>query len=352
MLGLGAAALLGALSLGPGAPTAPIPIEWSAPAQCPDESRVQQWLAEALADSAADPAGIRARVEITEVDDGLSLRLALDRPEGPVGRRTMNASDCHALATAAVLVIALTVDPQAEIGALDEEPVPSEPQFPEPVSVVPVVEPEPETPAEPEPEPEPPPAAEPSPQAPRPTPADAAPEPEPRVRVSARASAAAGLSVLSGPTAALSLTAILHGHRFRAEFGGSYWTPVEARAPDGPGGRIQQWTVDARGCGVLRPGPLELPLCGGLDIGAVHGQGIDVLDPQRVTSLRLAAAAGAAVLWRPARLGGRLGLWAGADVLVALVRARFRPTPAATALAYYTPPVGGRLGIGVEVRFR
>ena len=157
MLGLGAAALLGALSLAPDAPTPGIPIEWSAPSQCPAPSQVQRWLTDALADSAADPAGIMARVEIAAVPGGFQLELALDRPEGPVGRRTMNAIDCHALATAAVLIIALTVDPQAkvEVSDLGKGPEP-EPEFPEPVPVVPVEpEPEPEPEVRPEAEPEP-----------------------------------------------------------------------------------------------------------------------------------------------------------------------------------------------------
>ncbi|MCH9685401.1 MAG: hypothetical protein K0V04_28455, partial [Deltaproteobacteria bacterium] len=69
-------------------------------------------------------------------------------------------------------------------------------------------------------------------------------------------------------------------------------------------------------------------------------------------ALRLAAAAGAALVWRPAALRRRLGLWIGGEALVALVRARFSAFPAADGLVYHTPRIGGRAGAGIEVRFR
>jgi hypothetical protein len=77
-----------------------------------------------------------------------------------------------------------------------------------------------------------------------------------------------------------------------------------------------------------------------------------VVDPQQVASLRLALAAGAALVWRPAAARERVGLWIGGDLLVALVRARFRASPAAPNLVFHTAAIGGRVGAGVEVRFR
>lgn len=324
-------------------------MEWSAPTGCPTAEVVQQRLADALADSAADPRGMRARATVTEDDTGgFSLDLVLELDDGPAGRRTVQARDCDELAKAAVLIVALAVDPEVVIA---DEPV-VEPE-PEPV-------PEPE-PAEPEPEPAEPEPTKPdeqsspaAPEPPPPKPEPSAPErPPPELHVGLRATAGVGLSVLPDPTAAVSLGAATWGRAWRAELGVSYWTPVES-TPTGAtgGGRLQQWTIDARGCGLLRPGPLELPLCAGIDAGAVHGEGIGVPAARQVASLRLAFAAGAALVWAPARLQGRLGLRLDADLLVALVRARFRATPAAPGLVYYTPPVGGRIGAGIEVRFR
>lgn len=324
-------------------------LEWEAPAGCPERAQVQGWLDRALADSAADPAGMRARAMVRAADDGsgLVLELVLERPGAPVGRRTMQAGDCHELAKAAVLIVALAEDPEAEVDEPIEPTVPEQPEPPEPV------EPEPPEPSEPTVPEQPEPAL-----AESPTPTDTAPEPapsperRPQIEAGLRAQAAAGISVLPSTTAVVSLVGALWGPHWRAELGASYWTPVTSR-PDGiSGGRIEQWTLDARGCGLLRPGPLELPLCAGLDVGAVHGRGRGVTEPRRVASLRLAAAAGPALLWRPTRLHRRLGLWLGADLLVALVRARFRATPAAPGLVYHTPPVGARVGAGIELRFR
>jgi hypothetical protein len=362
MLGLSAAAWLGAWSVGVLDAAAPgVVLEWSAPAHCPSASAVQQRLTRALADSAADPHGLRARASVTEDASGvLTLALELDRDDGPVGRRTMQAGDCNELATAAVLIVALAVDPDAKLedplvtppaagdppdDGSDVPPVPIEVEPPEPIEPT-IVEPEPapdDEPREPAPEPE---TLPPRPNL----------DPEPRtttLHAGLRLGAGAGLSVLPGATAVVSAAAATWGRAWRAELGASYWTPVETRPGDGPvGGRIQQWTLDARGCGLLRPGPLELPLCGGFDVGAVHGVGVGVASPRQVASLRVAFVAGAALVWRPARWNQRVGPFVGADLLVAVVRARFRATPATPGLVYYTPPLGARVAAGIEVRFR
>lgn len=358
MLGPSATAWLGALCvLGPAPAPAPgVVLEWSAPARCPTASAVQERLTRALAASAADPRGLRARATVAEGDGGvLTLVLALDGDDGPVGRRTMQAGDCDELATAAVLIVALAVDPEV---AIEEVPPPtSDGEGAPPVSIE-----QPGPSQEPGPS-EPTPSQAPAPSEPGPSqepplsepvePASAERDPSRALHAGLRVGAGAGLSVLTDASAVVSAGAAAWGRAFRVELGASYWAPMEVRPGGGAaGGRLQQWTIDARGCGLLRPGPLELPLCGGVDVGAVHGVGVGVSTPQRVASLRLAFAAGAALVWRPARWKQRVGPWIGADVAVALARARFRATPATPGLVYHTPPVGGRVAAGIEVRFR
>lgn len=380
MLGWSAVALLTAIHSSP-TPGPGVVMEWSAPSRCPTAEAVQQRLSDALVDSAADPRGMRARATVTEDDAGrFALVLELERDDGPAGRRTMQASDCDELAKAAVLIVALAVDPEVKL-ATDPPPGPTDPTEPgddgaepgddgvepgddgaEPLPVtpspptapredgsVPMPEPtdptgedsmasSPRSPAEPEPTP-------PVPPPPRPR--------APEIHVGLGATAGVGLSVLPAPTAAIALGAATWGRAWRAELGASYWTPIDSIPAGGTvGGRLQQWTIDARGCGLLTPGPLELPLCAGLDVGAVHGRGLGVTAPRRVTSVRLAFAAGARLLWAPTRLGGRLALRLDGDVLAALVRARFRATPTAPGLVYYTPPVGGQVSAGFEIRLR
>ena len=106
-------------------------LEWSAPARCPTASAVQERLTRALVDSAADPRGLRARASVTEDEGGvLTLVLELERDDGPVGQRTLQASDCNELATAAVLIVALAVDPNAAIEEPVVEPPPEDGQVP------------------------------------------------------------------------------------------------------------------------------------------------------------------------------------------------------------------------------
>jgi hypothetical protein len=357
MLGPSVAAWLWALSVLHTAPASAAPVDvalaWSAPARCPTARAVQQRLARALADSAADPRGLRARATVTDGEHGvLTLVLELDRDDGPVGRRTMQASDCDELATAAVLIVALAVDPNATVEEPPAEPGPAAPPVPGPPPDD--GPPAPPEPAPPPAEPTPVPAATPVPVVREPdATARDRPAPPPTVHAGLRVGAGVSWSVLTLASPVITAAATTWGRAFRVELGASYWTPVEVRAADGPaGGRLQQWTVDMRGCGLLRPGPLELPLCGGLDVGAVHGKGVGVTDPRRVASLRLAFTAGAALVWRPVRWNERVGPFLGAELAVGLVRARFRATPAAPGLVYHTPPVGGRVAAGIEVRFR
>lgn len=386
MPGSSAAAWLWALSVLPvaaaPAPEArPVPttttvvLEWSAPDRCPAASAVQERLTRTLAGSAADPRGLRARASVSDDEEGvLTLVLELERDDGPVGRRTLRASDCDALATAAVLIVALAIDPEAKLEEPEETP-PAGSEVPEPseggeVPLAPDGS-EASTSAAPgssetetsashtsrtnditaeatELEPRPRAAAR------EPPASERAPARSPRpLRAGLRLGAGAGVSVLADASALVSVAAATWGRAFRVELGATYWTPVEVRpAGSTAGGRLQQWTIDARGCGLVRPGPLELPLCGGLDVGAVHGVGVGVTSPRQATSLRLAFTAGAALVWRPARWKQRVGPWIGADLLVALVRARFRATPASPGLVHHTPPVGGRVAAGIEVRFR
>lgn len=366
--GPSAAAWLWALSMGPvmaapapaasGLASAGVVLEWSAPARCPAADAVRERLARTLAGSVADPRGLRARAAVSEDEAGvLTLVLELERDDGPVGRRALRASDCDELATAAVLIVALAVDPEATIEAPELPPREDEarPEPSESSDEVPPVPPEPGDEAEPpRDDAEPPSVAVPELEASERRPVERSSARSPRtLHAGLRLGAGAGFSGLADASALVSASAATWGRAFRVELGATYWTPVEVR-PEGSaaGGRLQQWTIDARGCGLLRPGPLELPLCGGLDVGAVHGMGVGVTSPRRATSLRLAFAAGAALVWRPARWRQRVGPWIGADLLVALVRARFRATPASPGLVHHTPPVGGRVAAGIELRFR
>lgn len=337
---------------GPQSAPAPVAVQWTAPAQCPTAERFRDWLDRALAEGSGPREAVAVAAAITQRDRQFVLELRVHRGDlagEPIGQRRLEGSDCTTLSRAGVLIAALAIDPTAQ---LPDEPEPTEP----PPAEVPTVEPEPEPEPEPtEPEPDTPPT-EPPPDnltAIEPEPIDDPPEDrQPNVNVGLRAGAGAGLSVLPRAVVVFGAGVAVWGRRWRAELGASYWSPTTTRpSPEGRA-RVQQWTLDPRGCVRLRPGPLDLPICGGVEIGAVHGQGLDVPQPRRVRSLRFALTAGASIIWRPAAADERFGVWAGGDLLVAVARARFRPFPAATTRIYHTPLFGGRVGLGIELRLR
>lgn len=383
-------------------------LRWQAPESCPTQEVVQTRLAEALAevppDSAQEP--VVGEAEVVQTDAGFRLRLVVRRGAGgqtdgpgetgdPAGAaREIVAPTCAQVADAAVLIVALAADPTVvERGGLTVAPVappdatdpdtadpdsPEVPGTPEPLDVETPTDPatDPATdaagtvpdpaPADPEvPPDEPPPEvpAEPSPRLPAErTAADdvtARDEDPPRetprrpLQLGLRVLAGAGFGVLPGPAADLGLSASLEVGRFRAELGAAYWTPSDASAAANSdvGGRFQLWAIEPRGCFVPSVAPsLTLPVCGGLQVGAVHGRGEGDVVPLSAASAWVSAAVGAGLRWRPRALRDRLGLWLRGEVLPALTRPRFGTQ--ASGLIHRVDAVGGRIGAGIEVRLR
>lgn len=386
-------------------------LTWEAPATCPDADTVRRELDRRLADSPpSDAPAVRAHGRVrAKQGGGYELTLSLG-PEGEQGRRTFADADCRELSSAGALIIAIAVDPSVLDRATVTGPTAPPPQLEAGGQATPGLESAPGARTEPAGEPgaEPgsetgasvTPSAEPSAtteapasgaaaaKTPRPEDVDdaddAAPpsslppwnepserptrtrgifvrdarSPRPRSRtrgplhVGVGAGAGVGLAVLPGPVATLELVASLFGRAWRAELGALYFTPREATSPrnEDVGGRFQLWALTPRGCGLPPTGPVEVQLCAGVEVGAIHGRGTGNLQPRQPMALRAAADLGAGVGWRPPALRGRLGLFVRGSVLPALTRARFGT--AASGLVYRTPIVGGRVGAFVEVRLR
>lgn len=118
---------------------------------------------------------------------------------------------------------------------------------------------------------------------------------------------------------------------WRLELHGSHSWPRRAPGPGGSAGRFQLGVVGVRGCGRPRVGPVELPVCVGLDGGAlrVDSEGLrpptTVHGPWLVQSLGVGLAAG----------GTRVGFWTLLEGSATLVWSRtlvgeetlFRPSP-------------------------
>ncbi|PCC68077.1 hypothetical protein SAMN02745121_04580 [Nannocystis exedens] len=357
------AVLMAATIVAAAEPPPGLALDWTAPPGCPDEAEVYARVIRRTGQEAADRASLTARATVREAAPGRwALTLELTGATGG-GRRELSAPRCDELVEAAALVVAIAVDPRAalaggagvvpapppdvapgagagEQGANDmsQGAGPSE-QMVKDMSEGPRAGPDaPDEMEAPVADPPPPPAA-------RPAPAE-----KPR-RVQLGLRAAAGVSfarLLPRPSAAVSLALSLSGKRWRAELGGLYAPPVTGGTA-AIGGLFQAGAVELRGCPVLRRGAVEVPLCVGLQFGAMEGRGrgTDLVTTTTARSPWLAATVGAAVAWRPR---GRVGLWLGADAIAALLRPSF--VTAGGVKVHEAARFGGQVLVGVEVQLR
>jgi hypothetical protein len=135
---------------------------WEAPAGCPDQSEVRTRIDEMLATGGSgrrDP--VRLRMVVRPTRTGFRLTASLADEAGALGRRVVQAVDCEDLASAAVLIAALAIDPDivppdpdvdAEVDAGDpthgEDDPGSDEGVPEQERPVPSPDPDPEPPVE------------------------------------------------------------------------------------------------------------------------------------------------------------------------------------------------------------
>ena len=322
-----AAAILGSFSAPAWAAATPrVSLRWSAPVGCPSGARVEQEVERLLASVATRPPRplvVDAVVE-AEPEGSLRVRLELAGDGGPRVRE-LRAASCVALADAAALIIAMTIDPDAVAATQPPAPPPS-PPVPVPVPV---------------------PALLPPPPLPAAAPVPAPPPSRPRFHLLAWAQADVGTlpgaSFAAGGAAAVSFGAL------RVELGLGASPARAAVIPQRPsaGGDVSLIAGSAGACfGVLAPGPIELAPCAALEIGRLHAAGFGVSAPDQGSAL-----------WTAARAGGRLGWWPWpsfgivirAEAAVPFARPRFVLDNLG---AVHRPgPVSGRLGGGLEARF-
>lgn len=342
-----------------GPPEAPpgLALRWEAPPGCPGEAEVRARVVRMTGEEAVRTARLSARGTVREEAPGRwALELELSGETGG-GRRSLQAGRCDELAEAGALVVAIAVDPDAALGGGVVPPPPEEvggatgPEGQEPAGDGVANETGPKGQAI---------AA----------PVDAADpvQEEAEVedvegtglkgpvrtdstwpRVSLRAAGGVSFArLLPGPSGAVSLVVSVSGRRWRAEIGGLYAPPV----PGGTaaiGGLFQVGAVELRGCPVLRRGKVEVPLCAGLQIGAMQGRGRGTMLVETSTerSPWLALTLGAALGWRP---HPRVGPWLQADAIVALLRPGF--VTAGGVRVHEAARFGGQVLAGIEVGLR
>lgn len=238
-----------------GVPAAATP-RWDAPAVCPEQAVVEQWIDRLMLEGAEDVPNWQGRVEPSG-DGGFVLSLTVSGHS-----RTVADPDCGKLAVAAALVVAVAADPVAVADVIDaqlREPEPAprlveSPETPDPVEVAP-------SPVVDAARPEPPPTA------PR----------DPATGLSAvvvSGAVGAELAVLPRPGFAASVGGGILWSWLRLELVGVVSVPrnIEAREADF-GARAAVAGGQVRGCWVVRAKPVAVPLCLAGEVGAVWARG-------------------------------------------------------------------------------
>lgn len=306
----------------------PIELRWDAPASCPDAEAVRGHARRRAGPRGGVPVRAHGTVDaIDEVTWRLELVIGSDR-------REIRASSCEALAEAAGLLIAVAADP-----ALSADP--PEP----PAAEVPPPPPEPPAIVAPTPAPAIEPVAVTEPVTPT------APRAPPRIGAAVRAEVTGQfLRVLPAPAAvAFGGAVALRLPRARLELRGRYFLAQRARYDEAgvdAGGTIDLWTLGTSACYAPRRGRLEVPICAGIELGAMVGRSFGATMPGSARALFAALPVDATVIWAPIpRVGLALGLGATPAVRRPSFHLRDRDP------VFVAGPFGLRVLGGVEVRF-
>lgn len=309
-----------------------VDLRWDAPAGCPSQATVAGQIAAMVGDSPEAPARVEFGVERREDRWHLVGEIS---GVADSGRRELSAATCEELAEAAVLIVAIAVDPPVVPEPAAPEPVASEPVVPAPVVTesvvtepVPIAE-VPESVPEPEPQPRP---------------------PVVRRRVSGLVglSGGLGLGALPGPAGVVRLALGVRGDRWSAALVQDVWLPrtqVVSALPE-YGGRFWLWSAGLRGCGVVPAGRVEVPLCATIAAGVMSGKGVGALSVSRSRLAPWVAASAGPGLRVP--LGRGVGLVLAAELVAVLARPRFEIT--GEDVVCCEDRVGGQFTGGLELR--
>jgi hypothetical protein len=293
-------ALLGPLMLATSLATPPGAAEnvhWSAPAACPRRTRL---IAAITADlgrplAPADADALTAHAAASRRADGRwQLALTIEPRAAAAVERSMIADECALLVDAAALMIAAAIDPELGAGTPTASPTSREP------SGIPLAIPAPEPTRT---------SALPPISAPSTKPAAKPPRP---LRGTLAVAAALDTGALPRPAGGLLVRAGLLTRRLRVELGAVHWFTQRVEiAGTTASADLRLTAAQLQACPRLIYRRLEVPLCAGLELGAMHGAGHGLALTSTDRRTWLAALADARLLWAPlARLalGVELGL--------------------------------------------
>jgi len=315
-----------------------IDLQWSAPAQCPDAAAARARLDEQLQHESTPEAS--ASVQIARQDRGWMANIAITADE-PFAARTLVSADCEALMRAAVLVIAVAIDPVAVAEPLTRVDPPNPgaggPIVPLPSTRSPTAAPLTER------------AHRRSGSADRIEPVDRRSDRELPSEHALRIAGGLSYAIVPAIAGSAQLAYALQRPRWRFEALATYLPPRELRYDDGTdaGGRVQAVTFAARGCPTPRLGAVRFPICLGLEGGPVLGRGVGIADERRPVTGWLAATAGLGVVAQVHRV---VALTLHLDLFATILRPALyvgtRPD------LFRAPIPGGRATLGLEFRLR
>ncbi|MBZ5710143.1 hypothetical protein [Nannocystis pusilla] len=338
---------------------------WEAPRGCPGREELLAAVERRLGRAFAGEVEVEARVSLYPEAPRyrLTLRIAT---RGRGATRTLTSQRCAALVDATALLVATAARREAGVAAAAgvESPPPRPPaDAAGEVEIGEAAELSPET--EPGPEPTPAPQGPGAPEAAMEiemagplsgepvsseTPLQAPGRPRRRLGGALRVQGGPEYGALPGVSGAVMLAGGLLWRRARLELRGTFLSPrTKALQPEGEL-RAFAGMGAALGCGRLGPRRVEIPLCGGLEVGGVRGIAQGVVGARSTTGLWLAvvASAGVAVAVHPrVRVGAALEGVAGILVPGFELRDPGPPVP-----LFASSRISGRLLFAVELRFR
>jgi hypothetical protein len=287
-------------------------LEWDAPAECPDLSSVKRYAERLLGASVDSSCGgsLHARGKVLPTEAG-QWRLELSIQVGAhLEEETLVANQCRALGDSMALKLALACDPLA---------------------VVQTIQPEAETPAPP------PPVAR-----------NDRPSPATQIAWGLRAMGGAGFNQLPGVSPGAALFSSLSLPALRFELGGQIYWGAEARYAALPhvGAHLRLYSGTARACLVPRVGVFGFPVCGGLELGWMEGEGFGVEQPFTARSLWGAVSLAAAVR---VPVDSQVALWVEGGAVAAFLRPGFNMRNLGEL--YVAPGGGARATAGLDINF-
>jgi hypothetical protein len=305
-----------------------VQVHWRGPPGCPDRDAVRAALEQGDAQAAPDDARLSVDAEIARrADRRWSMQAEVASPTGRE-RRTWIADDCETVTRLLVVIVGSALARAHEHAPVGTgEPVRSETPPPGVPAPAPVRTPE----------------------------LRRAPTATPAPRRSSRPTELA-LRIATGiesgglPQVGPALTAGLAvlRPRWRADAMVAWVLPRGASLPGdtGAGARLQIIAAALRGCARLGSAAVEVPLCAGLELGAVLGLGTGIDDPHRDQVLWAAAVLGPGVRLPVHR---RIALVVDTQLAIPLGRPRFELDGLGQV---YRARTGGRALLGLEFRLR